>query len=180
MTHNKMSRHCPPSAALPSLSRATSTMDPKHGVAPPCGYRGARGRGSSSSLSFPLFWAPKGTRQKLRDRRGRNPRWPLLRQYRHNNQPNAADMERGWLWWEWDALEAHRVGGINYCCLGQQMGQQKKRERDRVLSLKRPPLAQPTQQPPKTVPTTRWVFWRSGCGGILGEDNYRTIRAMKN
>jgi hypothetical protein len=27
------------------------------------------------------------------------------------------------------------------------MGQQKKSERDRVLSLKRPPLAKPTQQP---------------------------------
>ena len=49
-----------PPAALPSLSMATSTMDPNHGAAPPHeSYAGARGCGSLSPLSFPFFGRQK-------------------------------------------------------------------------------------------------------------------------
>jgi hypothetical protein len=45
-----------PQAALPSLSMATSAMDPNRGTAPPHeSFAGARGRGLFSPLSLPLF-----------------------------------------------------------------------------------------------------------------------------
>ncbi len=45
-----------PPAALPSLSMATSAMDPNRGTAPPHeSFAGARGCGLFSPLSLPLF-----------------------------------------------------------------------------------------------------------------------------
>ena len=53
-----------PPAALPSLSMATSAMDPSHGAAPPHeSCAGARGRGSCSRS--PCFGRQKGTHRKI-------------------------------------------------------------------------------------------------------------------
>ena len=62
LTHHKMSYRCTalPPAALPSLSMATSAMDPNRGAAPPHEpIRGARRPGSRALRSMPLFGAPK-------------------------------------------------------------------------------------------------------------------------
>jgi hypothetical protein len=64
------------------------------------------------------------------------------------------------------------------------MGQRKKRE-GHGISFKQPPLAETTQNQPKTVPAMGWLFGtRFSCGGMFGNDDYpllwMVIRATKN
>ena len=56
--------------------------------------------------------------------------------------------------------------------LGGEWGNERERE-ERGVSLKRPPLAQPMQQPTKKTASTKGgvFFTRFGHGGTLGEDN---------
>ena len=96
--NHKMSRHCTavPPAALPSLSMATSAMDPNRGASAPYESNvGGRRQGSRLLRLIPLFGAPKWHPSKNWEMGGVQGLGGRHSTVIHDNQPNNG-VGSGW------------------------------------------------------------------------------------
>jgi len=94
-THNMSRRHPTLQRLLPSLSMATSAMDPNLGAAAPMDPYKARGIGCALAIVGFFVWGAKRNPSKNRDRDGVSALGGRRLNIRCNNQPKVCNHSEG-------------------------------------------------------------------------------------